>query len=276
MNHYIEEELTLEEFAKQYAKVEDFTDAEIYDLEGAGIEVLTLDPLGNEVYKPIKSFVVKDPVGHYYTDGKVKVTGNHKILEDGRSKFAKDHPDFERVVGDMNVCDIEVADLHSFLANGRLHHNTTSGGKALAFHSSIRVRLKHIGQIKMKIGGKEKVVGISVRATIVKNRLGPPLRSADFDILFDRGIDNYGSWLSVLKEYNLVKQAGAWYEILDESTGELVRFQSKDYIEMMESNKELRDQIYKQICENVILSYKKSTTDIDELTLDPSIPGELD
>ena len=124
---------------------------------------------------------------------------------------------------------------------------TTSGGKALAFHASVRLRLKNVGQIKTKIGGTDKVVGISVRAQVVKNRLGPPLRSADFEIYFDRGIDNYGSWLTVLKDNKLVKQGGAWYEYVDTDTGEVVKFQSKDFIIMMQQKPELRDQIYKNI-----------------------------
>lgn len=153
---------------------------------------------------------------------------------------------------------------------------TTSGGKALAFHASVRLRLKNVGQIKTKIGGQDKVVGISVRAQVVKNRLGPPLRSADFEIYFDRGIDNYGSWLTVLKENKLVKQGGAWYEYVDTDTGEVVKFQSKDFIVMMQEKPELRDQIYKKICETTILQYKKDTYDIEAMEVDTNLPNEVE
>lgn len=153
---------------------------------------------------------------------------------------------------------------------------TTSGGKALAFHASVRLRLKNVGQIKTKVGGQDKVVGISVRAQVVKNRLGPPLRSADFEIYFDRGIDNYGSWLTVLKENKLVKQGGAWYEYVDTDTGEVVKFQSKDFIIMMQEKPELRDQIYKKICETTILQYKKDTYDIEAMEVDTNLPNEVE
>lgn len=153
---------------------------------------------------------------------------------------------------------------------------TTSGGKALAFHASVRLRLKNVGQIKTKIGGQDKVVGISVRAQVVKNRLGPPLRSADFEIYFDRGIDNYGSWLTVLKENKLVKQGGAWYEYVDTDTGEVVKFQSKDFIVMMQEKPELRDQIYKKICETTIIQYKKDTYDIEAMEVDTNLPNEVE
>ena len=145
---------------------------------------------------------------------------------------------------------------------------TTSGGKALAFHSSVRLRLKNMGQIKMKVNAKDKTVGMKVRCQVVKNRMGPPLRAADFEIYFDRGIDNYGSWLSVMKENKLVKQAGAWYSYVDTETGEEFKFQSKDFIPLMGKNDELREQIYKKICEETILQYKGDTLDIDNMEID--------
>ena len=145
---------------------------------------------------------------------------------------------------------------------------TTSGGKALAFHASVRLRLKNMGQIKMKQGGQERTVGMKVRCQVVKNRMGPPLRAADFEIFFDRGIDNYGSWLKVMKENSLVKQSGAWYTYVDTESGEEIKFQSKDFILMMGEKEELREQIYKKICEETILQYKGDTLDIDSMEID--------
>ena len=140
---------------------------------------------------------------------------------------------------------------------------TTSGGKALAFHASVRLRLKSMGQLKVG----DKIVGIKVRAQVIKNRLGPPLRHADFNILFDRGIDNFNSWISVMKDNKIVKQVGAWYEYTDTDTGEIIKFQSKDFQQLME-NEELKDQIYRRICETTILQYKSSSTDEVEISTD--------
>ena len=140
---------------------------------------------------------------------------------------------------------------------------TTSGGKALAFHASVRLRLKSMGQLKVG----DKIVGIKVRAQVIKNRLGPPLRHADFNILFDRGIDNFNSWISVMKDNKIVKQGGAWYEYTDTDTGEIIKFQSKDFQQLME-NEDLKDQIYRRICETTILQYKSSSTDEVEISTD--------
>ena len=149
---------------------------------------------------------------------------------------------------------------------------TTSGGKALAFHASVRLRLKGMGQIKQKVNGNDKVVGMKVRAQVIKNRMGPPLRAADFDIFFDRGIDNYGSWLGVMKDNKLVKQSGAWYSYVDTETGEELKFQSKDFIGIMEDREDITEQIYKKICEDTILQYKSDTLDIENMEIDTEMP----
>ena len=138
---------------------------------------------------------------------------------------------------------------------------TTSGGKAIAFHSSCRIRLKSMGQLKSKIGGVDQVVGIKTRAQVIKNRMGPPLRSVDFDIYFDRGIDNYGSWLNMMKTYKLVSQSGAWYTYVDKETGEELKFQAKTWDELLDSRPELKDSIYNEICNSYIMAYKESSAE---------------
>ena len=146
---------------------------------------------------------------------------------------------------------------------------TTSGGKALPFHASTRIRLKNMGQIKDT--GKN-VLGMKCRAQIVKNRLGPPLRHADYDMYFDRGIDNYGAWLTVLKEHKLVKTGGAWYTLVDQN-GEEHKFLSKDWEDLITENDELREYVYKIICDKVILQYKEKLG-IDDVEFTDEVLGD--
>ena len=150
---------------------------------------------------------------------------------------------------------------------------TTSGGKALGFHASCRLRMKQMGQLKSKVGGIDQVVGIKTRVQVIKNRMGPPLRSVDFDIYFDRGIDKYGSWLQMMKQYKLVNQAGAWYTWVDESTGEEIKLQAKDFEKLLEDRTEVKEQMYKQICDAYILGYKEAegSANIDSTDFDDSI-----
>jgi recombination protein RecA len=141
---------------------------------------------------------------------------------------------------------------------------TTSGGKALQFHASCRLRLKAAGQIKTKVKGQEQVVGIKTKAQVVKNRMGPPLRTAEFDIYFDSGIDDFGGWLRVLKDYNMVKQGGSWYTYTREN-GDEIKFLSKDWNGKLEDDPTLRDEVYNKICDKVIMDYKIDNFGIDDL-----------
>ena len=118
-----------------------------------------------------------------------------------------------------------------------------------------------MGQLKAKVGGVEQVVGIKTRAQVIKNRMGPPLRSVDYDIYFDSGIDNYGSWLEMMKTYKLVNQSGAWYTYVNKTTGEEIKFQAKNFEETLKSDPELKETIYQQICETYIMSYKESSAE---------------
>ena len=147
---------------------------------------------------------------------------------------------------------------------------TTSGGKALPFHSSTRIRLKNMGQIK--VGAKNDVIGMKCRAQIIKNRLGPPLRHADFNLYFDSGIDDMGSWLTVLKDHKLLKIAGAWYTL--EYKGEDIKFQSKDFEKKLEENDGLTEYLYDKICDVSILKYKSADLGIDDVVYTDEVVGD--
>jgi recombination protein RecA len=141
---------------------------------------------------------------------------------------------------------------------------TTPGGKGIPFHASVRIRLSSIGAIKAKVNGQDTIVGSRVKAKLVKNRCGPPLREAEYAFYFDSGIDDYGSWLETMKDYNLVKQSGAWYEWTDQTTGEIIKFQSKDFVSKIISNPEYKEVVYDSIAEKVVMQYQKT----DEVRID--------
>ena len=141
---------------------------------------------------------------------------------------------------------------------------TTSGGKALQFHASCRLRLKAAGQIKAKVNGKDQVVGIKTKCIVVKNRMGPPLRTSEFDIYFESGIDDLGGWLRILKDYGMIKQGGSWYTFTRDS-GEEIKFLSKDWNGKLEADKTLKEEVYKKICDKVIMDYKIENFGIDDL-----------
>ena len=154
---------------------------------------------------------------------------------------------------------------------------TTSGGKALPFHSSTRVRFRNIGQIK---DGNKNTIGIKIKGQVIKNRLGPPMRTAEFPLYFDTGIDDFGSWLNVMKEHKLIKQGGSWYTLdeVDSKTGEVIKehkFLSKDFEELMESNPTLKQSCYDRICDACIIKYDSKALGVDDVVEVDEVVDEL-
>jgi len=139
-----------------------------------------------------------------------------------------------------------------------------SGGKALAYHCSVRVRLNNTGKLKKG----EEIIGNECKAVVVKNRMGPPQRQANFDIYFDSGIADYSSWIKVLKENNIIKQGGAYYTYKKDDGSEW-KFQSKDFVSAMQTDQSLKEEVYLKICESVIMKYKDPNSQIvDDAVVD--------
>ena len=135
---------------------------------------------------------------------------------------------------------------------------TTSGGKAIPFHSSVRIRLSSLGKIKKN----DDVVGIKIKAQVIKNRIGPPFRTAELDMYFDSGIDHYSDWLAALKTRKIIAQSGPSYsfDLVDETTGELKdspKFTSKEFPSLVEGNAEIKSFLYSQLCKASIMPYRK-------------------
>lgn len=255
----------------------------IYDMTSKRLLVQTLDADRNIEWTPLLNFVVKDPVESHWTDGKIKVSGNHRFLQNGAEILACEHQDFFRVAKPIQIVDIEVGGNNTYLANDRLNCNTTSGGKAIPFHASVRVRLKQTGQIKIK----DFVAGMKTRAIIQKNRLGPPLKQVDYDIYFDSGIDNYGSWLAVLKDKGLITGTISYtlalpeeMDIVSVTTGEVskgteVKFRSKDLGKTLEANPLIKDYVYGLLCQELVSKYKVNEDfGIDDIRIDENFIAE--
>jgi recombination protein RecA len=110
----------------------------------------------------------------------------------------------------MSRYDIEVEGSHNYLADGVIVHNspeTTTGGKALKFYASIRLDIRRIETLK---DGTD-AVGNRTKVKVVKNKMSPPFKVAEFDILYGVGISREGSLIDLGVEQSIVRKSGAWY-----------------------------------------------------------------
>jgi recombination protein RecA len=181
------------------------------------------------------------------------------------------------LIGRERICFIVTNQLRTKMGVSFGDPWTTSGGKAIAFHSSVRIRLKNLGNIKAKVNGVEQVVGKKTSAIVFKNKIGPPERGCQFDSLYSSGIDNYSSWLIILKDYKLINQSGAWYSYVNKNTGEEIKFQSKDFTDLILNDENLYNTIYDEICEHLIMKYESSSLlNLDDVITDENTYDEND
>ncbi len=122
-------------------------------------------------------------------------------------------------ISNMHRFDIEVEDSHNYFVDGVMVHNspeTTPGGRALKFYSSVRLDIRRIEAIKDGV----EVVGNRTRVKVVKNKVSSPFKLAEFDIMYGKGISREGSLLDVGVDLGIVKKSGAWYTYEDEQLGQ--------------------------------------------------------
>jgi recombination protein RecA len=93
---------------------------------------------------------------------------------------------------------------------------TTTGGNALKFYASVRLDIRRVGSIKKA----EEVIGSETKVKVVKNKVAPPFRQADFDILYGEGISREGEILDLGSQHNVVEKSGAWYSYNGERIGQ--------------------------------------------------------
>ncbi len=118
---------------------------------------------------------------------------------------------------------------------------TTTGGNALKFYASVRVDIRRLGQLKEG----EEVMGNRTRVKIVKNKLAPPFRKAEFDIMYGQGISRTGELIDLGVDHDIIKKSGSWFSYDDAKLG-----QGRDAVkQLLADNPELSEQIETKIIE---------------------------
>ena len=142
-------------------------------------------------------------------------------------------------INKANTCCIFINQLREKIGVMFGNPETTSGGNALKFYSTIRIDIRRSTQIK----NGDEVVGNRTRVKIVKNKVAPPFRLAEFDIMYGKGISKLGEIIDLGVEFEIIKKSGSWY-----SYGETKLGQGKDAVkELLMDNPELSDELEKKV-----------------------------
>jgi recombination protein RecA len=153
------------------------------------------------------------------------------------------------VISKTNCCCIFINQLREKIGVMFGNPETTTGGNALKFYSSVRVDIRRIGQIK----SGDEILGNRTRVKIVKNKMAPPFRKAEFDIMYGGGISKTGEIIDIGVEHEIIKKSGSWF-----SYGETKLGQGRDAVKsLIDDNPELKEELEGKI-RNVINGVQES------------------
>lgn len=142
-------------------------------------------------------------------------------------------------ISKTNTCCVFINQLREKIGVMFGNPETTTGGNALKFYSSVRVDIRRIAQLK----DGDEATGNRVRVKIVKNKMAPPFRKAEFDIVFGEGISLTGEIIDLGVEHNIIKKSGSWF-----SYGETKLGQGREAVRsLLLDNPELADELQKKV-----------------------------
>ena len=232
----------------------------------AGKAVVVFDRDGTEtLHKLISPYVPEcmeyKLLRHHRGQGAVEVDPGEKTYKLAAVPIVDIH--VKPPTRSMRRFDLEVEGHHNYLADGVMVHNspeTTPGGRALKFYSSVRLDIRRIEAIK---DGTDNV-GNRVRVKVAKNKMAPPFRLAEFDIMFGQGISREGSLIDVAVDNGVVKKSGAWYTFDQDQLGQ-GRENAKRFLR---ENPEVAVQLQAKVYEAVGLSPDSKREETVEQTAD--------
>ena len=116
---------------------------------------------------------------------------------------------------------------------------TTTGGNALKFYASVRLDIRRIGALK----DRDEVIGNSTRVKVVKNKVSPPFKQVEFDIMYGEGISKVGEIIDLGVKFEIIEKSGAWFSYGDERIGQGRENAKKFLIENIDIAQEIEDKI---------------------------------
>jgi recombination protein RecA len=141
---------------------------------------------------------------------------------------------------------------------------TTTGGNALKFYASVRLDIRRTGSIKKS----DEVIGNETRVKVVKNKVAPPFRQAEFDVMYGEGISKEGELIDLGVQMDIIEKSGAWYSYDGKKIG-----QGKDNTRAwLKENSEIAAEIEKIIRQNMCVSNEAATKTVE--AADEDMPDE--
>jgi recombination protein RecA len=154
------------------------------------------------------------------------------------------------VISKSNTCAVFINQIRHKIGVMFGSPETTPGGLALKFHSSVRIDIRRIAAIKKG----DTIIGNRTKVKVVKNKLAPPFRIAEFDIIYGEGISKYGELVDIGVSQEILQKAGTWYSFGEERIG-----QGRDAaIEFLKTNQDIAQSVENKIRETMFGKPKKS------------------
>ena len=150
----------------------------------------------------------------------------------------------------QKILTIFTSQLRMVLNPGYGDRYCTSGGLALSFYASVVVRMA--SSTKIKLTGSDEIIGVNIKAKIIKNRLAPPFKIAEIQLYYNSGINNVQGWLEIIKDLGLITGRSIIYG------EEKITFTKSTFSKIVEARPGLREYLYDKICETIIKKYVKA------------------
>lgn len=257
-----------------------------YDVSGKNIKIKSFNHQTNQnEMKRILNLVYKGDYPIYNLVDKqgdilLKCSGAHRIWDNATAQYyhvqdieggtaltkAGENVEFfvKQTKETQPIVDMEVEGNSNYFTNGILSHNTTTGGKALEYYASVRVRVSQCGKVEDTVDGEKVVTAIETRLTTSKNKTFAPFKTCEIVIRFGEGIDNDAGILDLAFQYGIIaKGGGGNYTINGEKIRGLPALKA-----YLEQNPELYDEIKQKTREAMENDKKENVVTEEEEAID--------